>query len=53
MDDLRGSHDPFLASTVREVQPVAALDGRELSTPGPRTVEAREAFTRVLAAALP
>jgi branched-chain amino acid aminotransferase len=50
VDDLRGAQEAFLASTVREVQPVSAIDGTELpSCPGERTVEAREAFTAVLA----
>jgi branched-chain amino acid aminotransferase len=46
--DVLGSHEAFLASTVREVQPVAAIDGQELETPGPRTTEAAEAFQRSL-----
>ncbi|MDX6605715.1 MAG: branched-chain amino acid aminotransferase [Solirubrobacterales bacterium] len=50
LDDLRGAREAFLASTVREVQPVSSIDGAELpSWPGERTVEAREAFTAVLA----
>jgi branched-chain amino acid aminotransferase len=50
VDDLHGAREAFLASTVREVQPVSAIDGAELpSCPGERTVEAREAFTAVLA----
>ena len=27
VEDLRGTHEAFLASTVREVQPVSAIDG--------------------------
>jgi branched-chain amino acid aminotransferase len=50
--DLRGTHEAFLASTVREVQPVAAIDGQELAVPGPRTQEAAEAFKRSLSEAL-
>lgn len=47
--DLRGTHEAFLASTVREVQPVKAIDGRELPRcPGERTREAAEAFISVL-----
>ena len=38
--------EAFLASTTREVQPIAAIDGRELAWPGPRTDEARAAFER-------
>jgi branched-chain amino acid aminotransferase len=50
IDDLRGAREAFLASTVREVQPVSALDGANLpSCPGDRTTEAREAFAAVLA----
>jgi branched-chain amino acid aminotransferase len=48
-DQLRGAHEAFLASTTREVQPVAAVDRKELpETPGPRTREAIEAFAGVL-----
>ncbi len=48
VNDLLGTHEAFLASTVREVQPVAAIDGEELAVPGPRTSEAAEAFQRSL-----
>jgi branched-chain amino acid aminotransferase len=48
LNDLLGAHEAFLASTVREVQPVAAIDGETLEIPGPRTVEAAEAFQRSL-----
>ena len=52
-EDLHAAHEAFLASTVREVQPVTAIDGRELpEAPGPRTREALEAFTGVLASEL-
>jgi branched-chain amino acid aminotransferase len=50
-DDLLSAREAFLASTVREVQPVAAIDGRELET-GPRTQEAEEAFKRAVEEAL-
>ena len=50
-DDLLGAREAFLASTVREVQPVAAIDGNELET-GPRTLEAGEAFKRTVEEAL-
>jgi branched-chain amino acid aminotransferase len=52
VEDLRRSHEAFLASTVREVQPVTELDGHELGGPGPRTLEASEAFARVVQEAL-
>jgi len=49
LEDLRGTHEAFLASTTREVQPISAIDGRELpACPGERTTEAIEAFTSVL-----
>src|SRR5919205_497367 len=42
-DELADVHEAFLASTVREVLPVHAIDGRELpSVPGPLTSEADE-----------
>jgi len=52
VEDLLGTREAFLASTVREVQPVAAIDGRQLQTPGPRTTEAAETFSRSLEQAL-
>ena len=52
VDDLLGAREAFLASTVREVQPVAAIDDRRLETPGPRTLEAEEAFRQALEQAL-
>jgi branched-chain amino acid aminotransferase len=52
LDDLLGTHEAFLASTVREVQPIAAIDGRALDAPRPRTTEAAEAFSRSLEQAL-
>src|SRR3954452_18558888 len=40
-DDLLGAREAFLASTLREVGPVAAVEDRELeAVPGPRTSEA-------------
>jgi len=49
VNDLRAASEAFLASTVREVQPVAAIDGVELSAaPGPRTREAQAAFAETL-----
>src|SRR3954447_20082073 len=39
-DDLLGAREAFLASTLREVGPVAAGEDRELPAPGERTAEA-------------
>lgn len=52
VDDLAAAREAFLASTVREVQAVAAIDGHQLETPGPRTTEATEAFKSSLQRAL-
>ena len=47
--DLRAAGEAFLASTTREIQAVAAIDGTELAAaPGPRTREAQEAFAATL-----
>ncbi len=47
--DLRAAQEAFLASTTREIQAVAAIDGNELpAAPGPRTREAQEAFAATL-----
>jgi branched-subunit amino acid aminotransferase/4-amino-4-deoxychorismate lyase len=44
-DDVRGAREAFLASTVREVQAVASIDGQELPlTPGPLTAKAADVF---------
>jgi branched-chain amino acid aminotransferase len=40
MDDLLGAREAFLASTLREVGPVAAVEDRALDAPGERTAEA-------------
>lgn len=49
VEDLRGAQEAFLASTTREVQAVAAIDGNALpAAPGPRTVEAQQAFAATL-----
>ncbi|MGE5408622.1 MAG: aminotransferase class IV [Syntrophothermus sp.] len=49
VDDLRAASEAFLASTVREVQAVSAIDGRPLpAVPGPRTREAQAAFAETL-----
>jgi branched-chain amino acid aminotransferase len=47
--DLRAAQEAFLASTTREIQAVAAIDGSPLpEAPGPRTREAQEAFAATL-----
>ena len=49
VDDLRAASEAFLASTTREIQAVAAIDGTELAAaPGPRTREAQQAFAATL-----
>jgi branched-chain amino acid aminotransferase len=49
VEDLRAAGEAFLASTTREIQAVAAIDGRALAAaPGPRTREAQEAFAETL-----
>jgi branched-chain amino acid aminotransferase len=49
VEDLRAAGEAFLASTTREVQPVAVIDGVELAAvPGPRTGEAQGAFAATL-----
>jgi branched-chain amino acid aminotransferase len=51
--DLRAASEAFLASTTREVQAVASLDGQAFpEAPGPRTREAAEAFGAALRAEL-
>jgi branched-chain amino acid aminotransferase len=47
--DLRAAQEAFLASTTREIQAVASIDGNALpQAPGPRTREAQEAFAETL-----
>jgi branched-chain amino acid aminotransferase len=47
--DLRAAGEAFLASTTREIQAVAAIDGNALpAAPGLRTSEAQEAFAATL-----
>jgi branched-chain amino acid aminotransferase len=49
LDELRGAREVFLASTVREIQAVAAVDETEMAEcPGTRTREAAAAFTAIL-----
>jgi branched-chain amino acid aminotransferase len=49
LEDLLEAREAFLASSVREVQPVSSVDGRELDRHGTRTQEARAAFDQVIA----
>ncbi len=49
LKDLLGTSEAFLASSVREVQPVSAVDGHELDRHGPRTQAARAAFDGLIA----
>ncbi len=47
LDDLRGAQEAFIASTVREVMPIAVIDDLQLPlAPGPVTLRAREALAR-------
>jgi branched-chain amino acid aminotransferase len=50
VEDLRAATEAFLASTTREIQPISAIDGRELAGgPAPQAArEASEAFRRVV-----
>ncbi len=48
LDDLLSASEAFLASSVREVQPVSSIDGRELERNGPRTQSARAAFDSLI-----
>jgi branched-chain amino acid aminotransferase len=45
LDDLASAEEAFLASTTREVQPVAAIDGTNFDAPGPVTTHAAEIVT--------
>jgi branched-chain amino acid aminotransferase len=49
LEDLEGASEAFLASTVREVQAISAVNETELAEcPGPTTQEAAEAFSAIL-----
>jgi len=49
LDELAAASEAFLASTTREIQPVAAVDGRSFdAAPGPCTREAQDAFAETL-----
>jgi branched-chain amino acid aminotransferase len=51
-DELLAAEEAFLCSTTREVQPLAAIESRELGEPGPRTREAAAALRDHIRAAL-
>jgi branched-subunit amino acid aminotransferase/4-amino-4-deoxychorismate lyase len=51
MEDLLGASEAFLASTLREVQPIGAIEDTEYEE-GPRTREAAAAFRAHVEAAL-
>lgn len=44
LDDLMRAEEAFLASTIREAQPVSLIDDQKLDWPGPLTQRAREAL---------
>lgn len=47
MDDVAGADEAFIASTLREVMPIAAVDEHAMpEAPGPVTIEARERLAR-------
>jgi branched-chain amino acid aminotransferase len=48
LDELLGADEAFLASTTREVQPVAAIDGRVFDAPGPLTRSTASAVEAVI-----
>jgi branched-subunit amino acid aminotransferase/4-amino-4-deoxychorismate lyase len=48
VEELGEASEAFLASTTREVQPVAAIDGRALDWPGPHTRAARAALAAAI-----
>ncbi len=43
---LERAEEAFLTSSTRDVQPIHAVDGRELAAPGPLTVQMQEAFAK-------
>lgn len=47
---LETADEAFLTSSTRDVQPIHAIDGRELDAPGPVTERMREAFAKGSAA---
>ena len=51
LDDLQQADEAFIASTVREVLPIAAIDDLQLpAAPGPVTLSAREALGQAIRA---
>ncbi len=47
LDDVRGAEEAFIASSVREVMPIAAIDDFQLpAAPGPVSLDARERLAR-------
>ena len=53
MDEFLGADEAFLTSSTRDVQPIAAVDGRALpSCPGPLTEAAADAFAALQARTL-
>ena len=49
LEDLRAADEAFIASTVREVLPIAAIDDLALpSAPGPVTLRTGEALRRAI-----
>jgi branched-chain amino acid aminotransferase len=52
LPDLAVADEAFLASTLREVQPVAAVDERTFDGPGPVTTEAADALSALIRAQL-
>lgn len=49
---LESAEEAFLTSSTRDVQPIHAIDGRELAAPGPVTISVQEAFAQGSAANL-
>lgn len=49
---LETADEAFLTSSTRDVQPIHAVDGRELAAPGPLTVQMQEAFAKGSAASM-
>lgn len=46
---LASADEVFLTSSIRDVQAVSSVDGRQLAAPGPRTIAAAEAYRARLA----